>query len=49
MLKENTIVYTRTKTMTNKKYPPEKYNDYVAFSKKIFKADKQKSILAKAE
>ena len=49
MLKGNTIVYTRTQTMTNKKYPPEKYNDYVAFSKKIFKADKQKSILAKAE
>lgn len=47
--KDNTIVYTRTKTMTNKKYPPEKYNDFVAFYKKIYQADKQKGILAKAE
>ncbi|MEJ2882032.1 DUF3857 domain-containing protein [Pedobacter sp. GR22-6] len=49
VVKDNKIIYTRTKSMTNKKYPPEKYNEYVAFSKKIFQADKQKSILTKAE
>ncbi|TKC09061.1 DUF3857 domain-containing protein [Pedobacter frigoris] len=47
--KENTIVYTRTKTMTNKKYPPEKYNEFVSFYKKIYQADKQKGILAKID
>lgn len=47
--KDNTIVYTRNKTMTSKKYPPEKYNEYVAFAKKIYQADKLKGILAKAE
>ncbi len=45
--KDNTLVYTRTKTMVNKQYPPEKYNDFVAFYKKIYQADKQKSVLAK--
>ncbi|RZL17445.1 MAG: DUF3857 domain-containing protein, partial [Pedobacter sp.] len=43
----NTITYTRTKMMTNKRYPPEKYNDYVVFSKKIYQADKSKGILIK--
>lgn len=47
--KDNTLVYTRSQTMTNKRYPPEKYNDYVAFNKKIYQADKQKGILAKIE
>lgn len=47
LVKDNTIVYKRTKMMVNRKYPPEKYNEYVAFSKKIFQADKQKGILAK--
>ncbi|MBB5436674.1 hypothetical protein HDC92_000338 [Pedobacter sp. AK017] len=47
--KDNTLVYTRTKTMTSKAYPPEKYNDFVAFHKKIYQADKQKGILAKIE
>lgn len=47
--KDNSLIYTRTKTVTNKKYPPEKYNEYVAFSKKIYQADKQKSILAKVD
>jgi hypothetical protein len=47
--KENTLVYTRTKTMVNRQYPPEKYNDFVAFYKKIYQADKQKSILAKID
>ena len=49
LVKENTLVYTRTKTMVNKQYPPEKYNDFVAFYKKIYQADKQKSILAKID
>lgn len=45
--KDNTITYFRTQTMSNKKYPPEKYNDYVEFNKKIYQADKQKAVLAK--
>ena len=45
----NTLTYTRTKMVTNKKYPPEKYSEYVAFSKKIYQADKLKGILVKAE
>ncbi|MEJ7558933.1 MAG: DUF3857 domain-containing protein [Pedobacter sp.] len=45
----NTITYTRTKMITNKKYPPEKYNEYVVFSKKIYQADKSKGILIKGE
>lgn len=45
----NVITYTRTKMITNKSYPPEKYNDYVVFSKKIYQADKSKGILIKAE
>ncbi|MNL31439.1 hypothetical protein D3C87_1532280 [compost metagenome] len=47
--KDNTLIYTRIKTMVNKQYPPEKYNDYVAFSKKIYQADRLKSILTKIE
>lgn len=47
--KGNKLVYTRNKTMVNKKYPPEKYNDFVAFNKKIYQADKQKGILTKME
>jgi len=47
--KDDKLVYTRTKMMVSKKYPPEKYNDFAAFYKKIYQADKQKSILAKME
>ncbi|MES2827538.1 MAG: DUF3857 domain-containing protein [Bacteroidota bacterium] len=47
-VKDNTLIYRRTKTMTNRKYPAEKYADYVAFSKKVFQADKLKGILTKA-
>lgn len=47
--KDNTLIYTRVKTMVNKQYPPEKYNDYVAFSKKMYQADRLKSILTKIE
>ncbi|WP_316848392.1 DUF3857 domain-containing protein [Pedobacter psychrodurus] len=46
-VKDNTIVYNRTQTMNNKKYPPERYGEYVDFYKKIFQADKQKAVLAK--
>jgi hypothetical protein len=45
--KENTLIYTRKKAMTSKTYPADKYKDYVAFSKKIYQADKLKSILVK--
>jgi hypothetical protein len=47
-MKDNKIIYTRTQTMNDKKYPPEKYNDYVDFYKKIVQADKQKAVLTKA-
>ncbi|UKT65172.1 DUF3857 domain-containing protein [Pedobacter mucosus] len=45
--KDNKVIYTRTQTMNNKNYPPEKYNEFVEFSKKIYQADKLKAILAK--
>ncbi|MFW0717995.1 DUF3857 domain-containing protein [Pedobacter sp. N23S346] len=45
--KDNAITYVRTQSMTNKKYPPEKYNAYVDFYKKIYQADKQKAVLNK--
>ncbi|MFA6277084.1 MAG: DUF3857 domain-containing protein [Pedobacter sp.] len=45
--KDNTITYTRTQTMTAKKFPPEKYNEFVDFNKKIYQADKQKAVLTK--
>jgi transglutaminase-like putative cysteine protease len=48
-VKDDKLIYTRTKMMVSKKYPPEKYNDFAAFYKKIYQADKQKSILAKME
>ncbi|NII83365.1 MULTISPECIES: DUF3857 domain-containing protein [unclassified Pedobacter] len=46
-VKDNMIVYNRTQTMNNKKYPPEKYSEYVDFYKKIYQADKQKAVLSK--
>jgi len=49
VLKDNLLVYTRSKLITNKDYPPEKYNDFVAFNKKLYQADKAKGILAKIE
>ncbi|WP_158795719.1 DUF3857 domain-containing protein [Pedobacter sp. L105] len=47
ILKDNTIVYTRTQRINSKKYPPEKYKDLVDFYKKIYLADKEKAVLAK--
>ena len=46
-VKDNMIVYSRTQIMNNKKYPPEKYGEYVDFYKKIYQVDKQKAVLAK--
>lgn len=45
--KDNVIKYTRVKSMNAKTFPPNKYNDFVEFNKKIFAADKQKAILIK--
>lgn len=45
--KDNVITYSRVQVMTTKSFPPEKYNEFVEFYKKIYQADKQKAILAK--
>jgi transglutaminase-like putative cysteine protease len=45
--KDNIITYQRKQIMTAKQFPPEKYNEYVEFTKKIFQADKQKAVLTK--
>lgn len=46
--KDNIITYSRSQIITAKKFPPEKYNEFVEFNKKIYQADKQKAVLAKA-
>ena len=46
--KDNKITYSRTKIISAQKFPPEKYNEYVDFIKKIVQADKQKAVLAKS-
>ena len=48
-LKDNKLIYTRTLEMKSKNYAPEKYPDAVEFYKKMYMADKQKAVLAKAE
>jgi transglutaminase-like putative cysteine protease len=45
----NKIIYLREQIMLENQYPPEKYNELVNFYKAIFKADKQKVVLAKIE
>ncbi|MES2653468.1 MAG: DUF3857 domain-containing protein [Bacteroidota bacterium] len=45
--KENTIIYKRLTTVNAKKFPPEKYNEFVDFNKKIYQADKLKAILVR--
>lgn len=45
--KDNTLIYKRSILVTKKTYPAAKYNEYVAFRKKLYQADKQKTILAK--
>lgn len=47
--KDNVITYSRFQVMNTKNFPPEKYNEFVDFYKKIYQADKQKAILAKAQ
>jgi len=47
VIKDNTLTYQRKIIISNKTYPAEKYNDYVAFRKKLHQADKQKIVLAK--
>jgi hypothetical protein len=48
-VKDNTLVYTRTLEMKSKKYAAQKYLEAVEFYKKMYIADKQKAVLAKAE
>lgn len=47
VVKDDTIIYTRTQTMTNRKYSPDKYSAFVDFYKKVYQADKVKGVLAK--
>ncbi|UIR57493.1 DUF3857 domain-containing protein [Sphingobacterium sp. SRCM116780] len=47
-VQDDQIVYRRTQTMNGKTYPPEKYNTYVDFYKKIVQADKQKAVITKS-
>ncbi|MNV77530.1 hypothetical protein D3C71_1709570 [compost metagenome] len=46
--KDGVILYKRTQKMNDKTYPPEKYNEYVDFYKKIVQADKQKAVITKS-
>jgi hypothetical protein len=48
-VKGNAIVYSRTQIMNGKKFTPDKYNSLVDFYAKIYKADKEKGVLAKIE
>jgi len=45
---KQSLTYTRTLTMTDGLFPPEKYKDYVAFRKEISKQDNVKVSLIKA-
>ncbi|WP_276088626.1 DUF3857 domain-containing protein [Pedobacter sp. JY14-1] len=47
--KGDQLIYKRHMMVNSREYPPEKYNDYVAFRKKIYQADKQKGILVRSE
>ncbi|MBC8984476.1 hypothetical protein H9X96_01650 [Pedobacter sp. N36a] len=47
VIKDNTLTYQRKIIISNKTYPAERYNDDVAFRKKLHQADKQKIVLAK--
>ncbi|MGK6351177.1 DUF3857 domain-containing protein [Parapedobacter sp. DT-150] len=42
---ERTITYRRTQVMNSKKYPPEKYSEFVEFCKQVYQSDKQKVVL----
>lgn len=41
------ITYIRMQQMNNNRYPPSKYNDYIAFYKAVTKADKSKILIKK--
>lgn len=45
----NKIIYLREQTMVKNQFPPEKYPELINYYKAIFKADKQKVVLAKVE
>lgn len=47
VVKDGKIIYTRSQLAKSNTYAPEKYNDLIAFYKKIYQADKQKAVLAK--
>jgi hypothetical protein len=47
-VKDGLLLYSRTQKMNDKIYPPEKYNAYVDFYKKIVQADKQKAVVIKS-
>jgi transglutaminase-like putative cysteine protease len=42
---KNTITYHRKQQMNGKRFPPERYGDYVEFCKQVYQADKQKAVL----
>lgn len=48
-VKENDkIIYRRTQQMNARRYPPEKYAEYIEFSRKIYQTDRLKAVLSKS-
>ncbi|WP_400263356.1 DUF3857 domain-containing protein [Sphingobacterium sp. SG20118] len=47
-IQDGLLLYSRTQKMNDKIYPPEKYNAYVDFYKKMVQADKQKAVITKS-
>lgn len=47
-VENHAIVYRRVQQVNSRKYPPEKYGDFVDFLKQVYQADRQKIVLAKA-
>ncbi len=41
----NSITYHRKQQMNSRRFPRERYGDYVEFCKQVFQADKQKAVL----
>lgn len=48
VVEHDVLKYTRFIQIRSNRYPPEKYDDFVAFSKQMSHADKQKVVLAKS-
>ncbi|HFC00469.1 MAG TPA: DUF3857 domain-containing protein, partial [Phaeodactylibacter sp.] len=46
---KNIITYTRTLKINKNTYPPERYKDFIAFYKKIVRADKMKMVTLEVE